>query len=164
WGRGGVVVEGGMGRAAGWWEAFERIGAALKQVGNDETLLIQSGKPVGVFTTTPDSPRVLLANSLLVPKWGTWESFWELERKGLTMFGQMTAGSWIYIGTQGIVQGTFETLAELARQHFGGSLAGKWVLTAGLGGMGGAQPLAVTLNGGVAPGAGGDRQPPHRRP
>ncbi|HKA25461.1 MAG TPA: urocanate hydratase [Candidatus Eisenbacteria bacterium] len=144
-----LVVYGGMGRAARSWEAFDRIVAALKQLGNDETLLIQSGKPVGVFTTTPDSPRVLLANSLLVPKWATWESFWELERKGLTMFGQMTAGSWIYIGTQGIVQGTFETLAELARQHYSGSLQGRWVLTAGLGGMGGAQPLAVTLNGGV---------------
>jgi urocanate hydratase len=144
-----LVVYGGMGRAARSWEAFDRIVAALKQLENDETLLIQSGKPVGVFTTTPDSPRVLLANSLLVPRWATWESFWELERKGLTMFGQMTAGSWIYIGTQGIVQGTFETLAELARQHFGGSLEGRWVLTAGLGGMGGAQPLAVTLNGGA---------------
>jgi urocanate hydratase len=143
-----LVVYGGMGRAARSWEAFDRIVAALKQLGNDETLLIQSGKPVGVFTTTADSPRVLLANSLLVPQWATWEHFWELERKGLTMFGQMTAGSWIYIGTQGIVQGTFETLAELARQHFGGSLEGRWVLTAGLGGMGGAQPLAVTLNGG----------------
>ena len=144
-----LVVYGGMGRAARSWEAFDRIVAALQKLENDETLLIQSGKPVGVFTTTPDSPRVLLANSLLVPKWATWEHFWELERKGLTMFGQMTAGSWIYIGTQGIVQGTFETLAELANQHFGGSLAERWVLTAGLGGMGGAQPLAVTLNGGA---------------
>jgi len=144
-----LVVYGGMGRAVRSWEAFDRIVAALRELENDETLLIQSGKPVGVFRTTVDSPRVLLANSLLVPKWATWEQFWELERKGLTMYGQMTAGSWIYIGTQGIVQGTFETLAELARQHFGGSLAGRWVLTAGLGGMGGAQPLAVTLNEGV---------------
>jgi len=144
-----LVVYGGTGRAVRSWEAFDRIVAALRALEDDETLLVQSGKPVGVFTTTPDSPRVLLANSLLVPRWATWEVFWELERRGLTMFGQMTAGSWIYIGTQGIVQGTFETLAELARQHFGGSLAGRWVLTAGLGGMGGAQPLAVTMNGGV---------------
>ncbi|HEV8481674.1 MAG TPA: urocanate hydratase [Candidatus Eisenbacteria bacterium] len=144
-----LVVYGGVGRAARSWEAFDRIVAALQELENDETLLIQSGKPVGVFRTTVDSPRVLLANSLLVPQWATWENFWELERKGLTMYGQMTAGSWIYIGTQGIVQGTFETLAELARQHFGGTLAGRWVLTAGLGGMGGAQPLAVTLNEGV---------------
>jgi len=144
-----LVVYGGTGRAARSWEAFDRIVAALRELEGDETLLVQSGKPVGVFRTTPDSPRVLLANSLLVPRWATWEVFWDLERRGLTMFGQMTAGSWIYIGTQGIVQGTFETLAELARQHFGGTLAGRWVLTAGLGGMGGAQPLAVTMNGGV---------------
>jgi len=144
-----LVVYGGMGRAARSWEAFDDIVAALRALRNDETLLVQSGKPVGVFRTTPDSPRVLLANSLLVPKWATWDDFWELERKGLTMYGQMTAGSWIYIGTQGIVQGTFETLAECARRHFGGSLEGRWVLTAGLGGMGGAQPLAVTLNGGA---------------
>src|SRR6185503_2104548 len=116
---------------------------------SDETLLIQSGKPVGVFRTHAWAPRVLIANSLLVPRWATWEHFWELEGKGLAMYGQMTAGSWIYIGSQGIVQGTFETLAECADRHFGGSLAGRLVLTAGLGGMGGAQPLAVTMNGGV---------------
>ncbi len=144
-----LVVYGGVGKAARSWQAFEDIVEALRGLGGDETLLVQSGKPVGVFRTHADAPRVLLANSLLVPKWATWEHFWELERKGLTMFGQMTAGSWIYIGSQGIVQGTFETLAELARREFGGSLRGRIVLTAGLGGMGGAQPLAVTLNEGV---------------
>jgi urocanate hydratase len=144
-----LVVYGGTGRAARSWEAFDRMVAALRALENDETLLVQSGKPVGVFRTHPDAPRVLIANSLLVPAWATWEHFWELEGKGLTMFGQMTAGSWIYIGSQGIVQGTFETLAECADHHFGGSLAGRLVLTAGLGGMGGAQPLAVTMNGGV---------------
>jgi urocanate hydratase len=144
-----LVVYGGTGRAARSWEAFERIVATLRVLENDETLLVQSGKPVGVFRTHPDAPRVLIANSLLVPRWATWEHFWELEGKGLMMFGQMTAGSWIYIGSQGIVQGTFETLAECADRHFGGSLAGRLVLTAGLGGMGGAQPLAVTMNGGV---------------
>jgi len=144
-----LVVYGGTGRAARSWEAFDRLVATLKGLGHDETMLVQSGKPVGVFRTHVDAPRVLIANSMLVPRWATWEHFWELEGKGLMMFGQMTAGSWIYIGSQGIVQGTFETLAECADRHFGGSLAGRLVLTAGLGGMGGAQPLAVTMNGGV---------------
>jgi len=144
-----LVVYGGTGRAARNWEAFEAIVASLKSLESDETLLVQSGKPVGIFRTHEDAPRVLIANSLLVPKWATWEHFWELERKGLMMYGQMTAGSWIYIGTQGILQGTYETLAELARQHFGGTLKGRLVLTGGLGGMGGAQPLAVTMNEGV---------------
>ncbi|HTP80496.1 MAG TPA: urocanate hydratase, partial [Bacteroidota bacterium] len=144
-----LVVYGGTGRAARSWEAFDRIVESLRALADDETLLVQSGKPVGVFQTHPDAPRVLLANSNLVPRWGTWEHFWELEKKGLIMYGQMTAGSWIYIGSQGIVQGTFETLAECGERHFGGSLAGRLVLTAGLGGMGGAQPLAVTKNGGV---------------
>jgi urocanate hydratase len=146
---GDLVVYGGSGRAARSWDAFDAIVDSLRKLEDDETLLIQSGKPVGVFRTHLDAPRVLLANSLLVPKWATWEEFWRLEGLGLTMYGQMTAGSWIYIGTQGILQGTYETFAELARQHFGGSLAGRVVLTAGLGGMGGAQPLAVTMNGGV---------------
>lgn len=145
-----LVVYGGAGKAARNWDCYHAIVRTLQELENDETLLVQSGKPVGVFRTTPQSPRVLIANSNLVPAWGTWEHFRELERKGLMMFGQMTAGSWIYIGTQGILQGTYETLAELAHQHFGGSLKGKLVLTAGLGGMGGAQPLAVTMNGGVA--------------
>lgn len=145
-----LVVYGGSGKAARNWESYDAIVRTLRELENDETLLIQSGKPVGVFKTTPQSPRVLLANSNLVPAWGNWEHFRELERKGLMMFGQMTAGSWIYIGTQGILQGTYETLAELAEQHFDGSLKGRLVLTAGLGGMGGAQPLAVTMNGGVA--------------
>jgi len=144
-----LVVYGGTGRAARSWEAFDQIVASLRALENDETLLVQSGKPVGVFRTHADAPRVLIANSNLVPRWATWEHFWELERRGLMMYGQMTAGSWIYIGSQGIVQGTFETLAECADRHFGGSLAGRLVLTAGLGGMGGAQPLAVTMNGGV---------------
>jgi urocanate hydratase len=145
-----LVVYGGTGRAARSWEAFDAIVACLRDLEGDETLLVQSGKPVGVLRTHPDAPRVLIANSLLVPRWATWEEFWRLEGLGLTMYGQMTAGSWIYIGTQGILQGTYETFAELARQHFGGTLSGRVVLTAGLGGMGGAQPLAVTLNGGVA--------------
>jgi len=145
-----LVVYGGIGKAARDWPSYYAIVRTLQELENDETLLVQSGKPVGVFRTTPQSPRVLLANSNLVPAWGTWEHFRELERKGLIMFGQMTAGSWIYIGTQRILQGTYETLAELAHQHFGGSLKGRLVLTAGLGGMGGAQPLAVTMNGGVA--------------
>ncbi len=145
-----LVVYGGTGRAARSWEAFDAIVAELQRLENDETLLIQSGKPVGVFRTTRDSPRVLIANANLVPHWATWEQFRELERKGLTMYGQMTAGSWIYIATQGIIQGTYETFAEAARQHFGGSLAGTATITAGLGGMGGAQPLAVTMNGGAA--------------
>ncbi|HEY7540214.1 MAG TPA: urocanate hydratase [Methylomirabilota bacterium] len=144
-----LVVYGGTGRAARSWEAFDAIVASLRKLENDETLLIQSGKPVGVFRTHAWSPRVLIANSNLVGRWATWEYFRELERLGLIMYGQMTAGSWIYIGTQGILQGTFETFAACARKHFGGSLAGRLVLSAGLGGMGGAQPLAVTLNGGV---------------
>jgi urocanate hydratase len=144
-----LVVYGGRGKAARNWEAFEAIVAALRDLEADETLLVQSGKPVGVFRTHTMAPRVLISNSMLVPAWGTWEKFWELEARGLTMYGQMTAGSWIYIGTQGILQGTFETFAEVARRHFGGSLSGRLVLTAGLGGMGGAQPLAVTMNDGV---------------
>jgi len=144
-----LIVYGGTGKAARSWEAFDRIVDTLRRLEGDETLLVQSGKPVGVFRTHAFAPRVLIANSLLVPRWATWEQFWELEGKGLTMYGQMTAGSWIYIGSQGIVQGTFETFAEAAARHFGGTLAGRIVLTAGLGGMGGAQPLAVTMNGGV---------------
>jgi len=144
-----LIVYGGTGRAARSWEAFDAIVRELRSLENDETLLVQSGKPVGVFRTTPDAPRVLIANALLVPHWATWEQFRELERAGLTMYGQMTAGSWIYIATQGIIQGTYETFAEAARQHFGGSLAGTATLTAGLGGMGGAQPLAVTMNEGA---------------
>ena len=144
-----LVVYGGTGRAARSWAAFDAIVRELRRLADDETLLVQSGKPVGVFRTHEWAPRVLIANSNLVGRWATWDVFRDLERKGLTMYGQMTAGSWIYIGTQGILQGTYETFAELARQHFGGSLAGRVVLTAGLGGMGGAQPLAVTMNGGV---------------
>ena len=144
-----LVVYGGTGKAARSWEAFDALVASLRELEDDETLLVQSGKPVGVFRTHSGAPRVLIANSMLVPKWATWDEFWKLEGLGLTMYGQMTAGSWIYIGTQGILQGTFETFAELARQHFDGSLEGRIVLTAGLGGMGGAQPLAVTMNGGV---------------
>ncbi|MGH8174988.1 MAG: urocanate hydratase [Steroidobacter sp.] len=142
-----LVVYGGIGRAARNWECFDRIVDTLRALNADETLLIQSGKPVGVFRTHEDAPRVLLANSNLVPKWATWEHFNELDRRGLMMFGQMTAGSWIYIGSQGIVQGTHETFVEMGRRHFGGSLKGKWILTAGLGGMGGAQPLAATMAG-----------------
>ncbi len=142
-----LVVYGGIGKAARNWDCFEAILKSLRELNDDETLLIQSGKPVGVFRTHEDAPRVLLANSNLVPKWATWEHFNELDRKGLMMYGQMTAGSWIYIGSQGIVQGTYETFVEAGRQHFGGSLAGKWILTAGLGGMGGAQPLAATFAG-----------------
>jgi urocanate hydratase len=142
-----LVVYGGIGKAARNWEAFDRIVASLRALNEDETLLIQSGKPVAVFRTHADAPRVLLANSNLVPKWATWEHFSQLDRKGLMMYGQMTAGSWIYIGTQGIVQGTYETFVEVGRRHFGGELAGKWILTAGLGGMGGAQPLAATMAG-----------------
>ena len=144
-----LIVYGGTGRAARSWDAFDAIVRELRRLENDETLLVQSGKPVGVFRTTPDAPRVLIANALLVPHWATWEQFRELERAGLTMYGQMTAGSWIYIATQGIIQGTYETFAEAARQHFNGTLAGTATLTAGLGGMGGAQPLAVTMNGGA---------------
>ncbi|WP_234193662.1 urocanate hydratase [Pseudacidovorax sp. NFM-22] len=142
-----LVVYGGIGRAARNWECFDAILDSLKKLGEDETLLVQSGKPVGVFKTHADAPRVLIANSNLVPKWGNWEHFHELDRKGLFMYGQMTAGSWIYIGSQGIVQGTFETFVEAGRQHYGNDLSGKWILTAGLGGMGGAQPLAATLAG-----------------
>ncbi|MBI5068565.1 MAG: urocanate hydratase [Deltaproteobacteria bacterium] len=142
-----LVVYGGIGRAARNWECFDRILEVLRTLGDDESLLVQSGKPVGVFRTHADAPRVLLANSNLVPRWATWEHFHELDRKGLFMYGQMTAGSWIYIGSQGIVQGTYETFAEAGRQHYGGSLAGRWILTAGLGGMGGAQPLAATFAG-----------------
>ncbi|HYU40897.1 MAG TPA: urocanate hydratase [Vicinamibacteria bacterium] len=144
-----LVVYGGVGKAARNWECFDAIVRCLRELGNEETLLVQSGKPVGVFRTHADAPRVLISNSMLVPAWATWEHFYELDRKGLMMYGQMTAGSWIYIGTQGILQGTYETFAEAARQHFGGSLAGRLVLTAGLGGMGGAQPLAATMNEGV---------------
>ncbi len=142
-----LVVYGGIGRAARDWESYDRIVATLRRLEADETLLIQSGKPVGVFRTHENAPRVLLANSNLVPKWATWEHFHELDRAGLMMYGQMTAGSWIYIGSQGIVQGTYETFVEAGRQHYGGSLAGRWILTAGLGGMGGAQPLAATMAG-----------------
>lgn len=142
-----LVVYGGIGRAARNWECFDTILATLKRLEDDETLLIQSGKPVGVFKTSPDAPRVLLANSNLVPQWANWDTFHELDRAGLFMYGQMTAGSWIYIGSQGIVQGTYETFAEAARQHYDGDLAGRWILTAGLGGMGGAQPLAASFAG-----------------
>ena len=142
-----LVVYGGIGKAARDWASYERIIETLKMLGQDETLLIQSGKPVGVFTTHADAPRVLIANSNLVPHWATWEHFNELDRRGLAMFGQMTAGSWIYIGSQGIVQGTYETFVEMGRRHFGGILNDKWILTAGLGGMGGAQPLAATMAG-----------------
>ena len=142
-----LVVYGGIGRAARDWDCYDRILETLRTLGDEQTLLIQSGKPVGVFPSHPDAPRVLLANSNLVPHWATWEHFNELDRKGLMMYGQMTAGSWIYIGSQGIVQGTYETFVEMGRQHHGGDLTGKWILTAGLGGMGGAQPLAATLAG-----------------
>ncbi|WP_407352513.1 urocanate hydratase [Luteimonas sp. R10] len=142
-----LVVYGGIGRAARDWACFDRILETLETLGDDETLLVQSGKPVGVFPTHPDAPRVLIANSNLVPAWANWEHFHELDRKGLMMYGQMTAGSWIYIGSQGIVQGTYETFVEMGRQHYGGDLTGKWILTAGLGGMGGAQPLAASLAG-----------------
>jgi len=144
---GDLVVYGGIGKAARNWQCFDQIVAALRALGDEETLLIQSGKPVGVFRTHADAPRVLIANSNLVARWANWDHFNELDRKGLMMFGQMTAGSWIYIGSQGIVQGTYETFVEMGRQHFGGNLAGKWILTAGLGGMGGAQPLAATMAG-----------------
>ncbi|HED2500323.1 urocanate hydratase [Serratia ureilytica] len=146
----GLVVYGGIGRAARNWQCYDQILASLKALNEDETLLVQSGKPVGVFRTHTDAPRVLIANSNLVPQWANWEHFSELDRKGLFMYGQMTAGSWIYIGSQGIVQGTFETFAEAGRQHYGGDLTGRWILTAGLGGMGGAQPLAATLAGAVS--------------
>jgi len=144
---GELVVYGGIGRAARDWDSFDRIVAALRNLEADETLLVQSGKPVGVFRTHADAPRVLIANSNLVPHWATWDKFHELDRKGLMMYGQMTAGSWIYIGTQGIVQGTYETFVEVGRQHYNGDLSGRWILTGGLGGMGGAQPLAATMAG-----------------
>ena len=142
-----LVVYGGVGRAARDWESFDKIVETLRRLGDDETLLVQSGKPVGVFRTHADAPRVLIANSNLVPHWATWDHFNELDRKGLAMYGQMTAGSWIYIGAQGIVQGTYETFVEMGRQHYGGDLSGRWLLTAGLGGMGGAQPLAAVMAG-----------------
>ena len=142
-----LVVYGGIGRAARDWDAYDRIVASLRALESDETLLVQSGKPVGIFRTHENAPRVLIANSNLVPHWGTWEKFHELDRKGLMMYGQMTAGSWIYIGSQGIVQGTYETFAEVGRRHYNGDLKGRWILTAGLGGMGGAQPLAATMAG-----------------
>ena len=144
---GELVVYGGIGRAARNWECYDRIVTALRSLEADDTLLVQSGKPVGILRTHADAPRVLIANSNLVPKWATWEHFHELDKKGLMMYGQMTAGSWIYIGSQGIVQGTYETFVEAGKQHYGGSLAGRWILTAGLGGMGGAQPLAASFAG-----------------
>ena len=142
-----LVVYGGIGKAARNWDCYDAIIRSLKELEADQTLLVQSGKPVGVFQTHKDAPRVLIANSNLVPAWANWEHFRELDRKGLMMFGQMTAGSWIYIGSQGIVQGTYETFVEMGRQHYDGDLSGKWILTAGLGGMGGAQPLAATMAG-----------------
>src|SRR5437773_436328 len=142
-----LIVYGGTGKAARDWSCFDALLRTLRALGGDETLLVQSGKPVAVFKTHAAAPRVLIANALLVPAWSTWEVFRDLDRKGLTMYGQMTAGSWIYIGSQGILQGTYETFAAAARRHFGGSLAGRLVATAGLGGMGGAQPLAATMNG-----------------
>src|ERR1700694_5941553 len=145
-----LVVYGGIGRAARDWNCLDRIVEALRPPPEEKTLLVQSGKPVGVFPTHADAPRVLIANSNLVPHWATWEHFNELDRKGLAMYGQMTAGSWIYIGSQGIVQGTYETFAEMGRKHFNGSWKGRWILTAGLGGMGGAQPLAATRAGAVS--------------
>src|SRR5690242_4385966 len=144
-----LIVYGGTGKAARNWECYEAIIRSLKNLENDETLLIQSGKPVGIFKTYPDAPRVLISNSMLVPHWATWDEFRRLEGLGLTMYGQMTAGSWIYIGSQGILQGTYETFSSCARRHFGGSLEGRVVLTSGAGGMGGAQPLAATMAGAV---------------
>src|SRR5262245_8178828 len=158
-----LVVYGGIGKAARNWACFDAIVECLRSLEGDETLLVQSGKPVAVFKTHADAPRVLISNSMLVPAWATWDHFYELDRKGLMMFGQMTAGSWIYIGTQGILQGTYETFAEAARQHFGGSLRGRLLLTAGLGGMGGAQPLAATMNEGVMIAVEVDRQRIERR-
>ena len=158
-----LIVYGGGGKAARNWESYDRIVATLRRLNNDETLLIQSGKPVGVFRTHEEAPRVLLANANLVPRWATWDEFRRLDALGLTMYGQMTAGSWIYIGSQGIVQGTYETFAECARQHFGGSLAGRLVVTGGLGGMGGAQPLAATMNGAAFLGVDVDRSRIERR-
>jgi len=152
-----LVVYGGTGKAARNWESFDAIVRSLQALENDETLLVQSGKPVAVFRTHAHAPRVLIANSNLVGRWATWDHFRELERKGLMMYGQMTAGSWIYIGSQGIVQGTYETFGAVARQHFGGSLAGRFILTAGLGGMGGAQTLAATMQGAAILGIDVDR-------
>ena len=145
-----LIVYGGSGKAARTWQDFDLIVSSLQKLDNDETLLVQSGRPVGIVKTHPDAPRVLISNSMLVPKWATWEEFRKLEAMGLTMFGQMTAGSWIYIGTQGILQGTYETFGAVARQHYDGTLDGKLMVTGGLGGMGGAQPLAATMNGAVA--------------
>src|SRR5260221_1036542 len=142
-----LVVYGGIGRAARDWRCYDAIVASLRSLEDDETLLVQSGKPVGIFRKHPDAPRVLIANSNLVGDWKNWAHFHELDRKGLMMYGQMTAGSWIYIGSQGIVQGTYETFVEAGRQHFGGNMAGRWILTSGLGGMGGAQPLAASFSG-----------------
>src|SRR5947207_260273 len=142
-----LIVYGGTGKAARNWECYDAIVRSLKNLENDETLIVQSGKPVGIFKTHPDAPRVLISNAMLVPKWGTWDEFRRLEAMGLTMYGQMTAGSWIYIGSQGILQGTYETFAACANKYFGGSLAGRLLVTSGLGGMGGAQPLAATMNG-----------------
>jgi urocanate hydratase len=158
-----LVVYGGIGKAARNWDCYDAIVRELRRLADDETLLVQSGKPVGVFRTHRDAPRVLISNSMLVPAWASWQHFYELDRKGLMMYGQMTAGSWIYIGTQGILQGTYETFAEAARQHFAGSLAGRLVVTAGLGGMGGAQPLAATMNEGVLVAAEVDRRRIERR-
>jgi urocanate hydratase len=158
-----LIVYGGSGKAARNWECYERIVATLRRLENDDTLLVQSGKPVGVFTTHEEAPRVLIANAHLVPRWATWDEFRRLEALGLTMYGQMTAGSWIYIGTQGILQGTYETFAECARQHFGGTLEGRLVVTGGLGGMGGAQPLAATMNGAAFLGVDVDQQRIRRR-
>lgn len=158
-----LIVYGGCGKAARDWNAFEKIISSLKSLDNDETLLVQSGKPVGILKSHEDAPRVLIANSLLVPHWATWEVFWELEKKGLIMYGQMTAGSWIYIGTQGILQGTYETFGEAAHQHFKGDLSGRWILSGGLGGMGGAQPLAATMNGAIFLGIDVDPQRIERR-
>jgi urocanate hydratase len=158
-----LVVYGGIGKAARNWECFDAIVQCLRELENDHTLLVQSGKPVGVFRTHPDAPRVLISNSMLVPAWATWDHFYELDRKGLMMYGQMTAGSWIYIGTQGILQGTYETFAAAARRHFGGTLKGRLVVTAGLGGMGGAQPLAATMNEGVIVAVEVDRRRIERR-
>ena len=146
-----LVVYGGIGRAARTWEDFDQIINALKTLTEDETLLVQSGKPVGIFRTHKDAPRVLIANSNIVPHWANWDHFNTLDKQGLMMYGQMTAGSWIYIGTQGIVQGTYETFAEAGRKHYGGDLTGKWILTGGLGGMGGAQPLAAVMAGSLLP-------------
>lgn len=142
-----LIVYGGIGKAARNWDCYEKIVASLKELNSDETLLIQSGKPVGIFKTHLDAPRVLIANSNIVPHWANWETFHQLDKAGLMMYGQMTAGSWIYIGTQGIVQGTYETFMEMGRQHYQGDLLGKWILTAGLGGMGGAQPMAAVIAG-----------------